>query len=98
MTRRTSPTFERALCLSTFHIVGDHHVYESEHLGFDDVLGAPRVNHHDCGWIVFLITDDARPVPEWFVPIRDLAVREQVSFIVFDSAGQILDSLPTYDW
>ena len=58
----------------------------------------PRVSTHKYGWIVFLTSDDARPVPEWFEPIRDMAVGIDVSFVVFDDAGQVNEDFTIYEW
>ena len=47
---------------------------------------------------MFLTSEDDRPVPEWFEPIRDMAVGLDVSFVVFDPDGQVDEDIPTYEW
>lgn len=84
---------EKAVVLSTCHIPEDE---TTDDLGFTPVM--PRVATHQLGWIVFLISDDDRPVPEWFEPIRDAAVGLDVSFVIFDPDGQIDEDFTTYDW
>jgi hypothetical protein len=95
------PTYERVLVLSTRHIPDDSNIYEDEHLDFE--IDMPRVSTHAEGWWVFLPSFEDDPeddpvVPEWFLPILDIAQKNDCSFINFDSAGQVLSALPTYDW
>jgi len=82
---------EKAWVLSTSHLPSNRAfaTWTQEH---------PRVATHRFGWVVFLVEEDAREVPEWFRPLRDLAVRDNVSFIVFDTAGTVEEFLPAYDW
>lgn len=90
---------EYALVLNTCHIPdkfdGDR-THTLDKLGFKPDM--PRVSSHEHGWIVFLISEEYRPVPSWFKPILDLAVQEDASFVVFDSAGQVLNNLNIYEW
>ena len=84
---------ENALVLSTSHVPEDE---TKDDLGF--TRGMPRVSTHQYGWIVFLTSDDARPVPEWFEAIRDAAVRLDVSFVVFDPDGNVDEDFTIYQW
>lgn len=87
---------EKALVLSTSHVPGDSEVYTSCGLLFED--DHPRCESHVYGWIVFLTSEDGRDCPEWFKPIRDYAVSQDASFVVFDQDGGIIDNITTYDW
>ena len=84
---------EAALVLSTRHVPEDK---TTDDLGFTQEM--PRVTTHQYGWIVFLTSDDARPVPEWFEAIRDAAVGLDVSFVVFDPDGHVDEDFTTYEW
>ena len=86
-------SIENALVLSTSHVPDDK---TTEDLGFTQEM--PRVSTHQHGWIVFLMTNDARPVPEWFEPIRDKAVGHDVSFVVFDPDGHVDEDFTIYQW
>jgi len=84
---------EKALVLSTSHVPEDE---TTDDLGFTQEM--PRVATHQYGWVVFLTSEDDRPVPEWFEPIRDMAVGLDASFVVFDPDGQVDEDIPTYEW
>jgi len=95
------PTYERVLVLSTRHIPDDSNIYEAEHLDFEP--GMPRVETHAHGWWVCIPAPEDDPeddpeVPAWFLPILDLAQKNDCSFVNFDNVGQVLDTLPSYDW
>lgn len=90
----TVPHIEGALVLSTCHVPKPD---PEEGLGFRGPPH-PRCSPHEHGWIVFLLTDDDRSCPDWFRPIMVEAVTQKVSFVIFDSTGQILNQLPSYDW
>ena len=90
---------EYALVLSSSHVPdkfdGDR-THTLDKLGFKQ--GMPRVSPHAHGWVVFLSSQEDQSVPAWFTPILALALKGDVSFVIFDSAGQILDNLNTYEW
>lgn len=91
-----APNIEKVLVLSTAHIPAE--VALRQDVLWKDAPEAPRTCGHEHGWIVFLVIADDRPVPEWFRPIRDIAVAADCSLVDFDSTGQLLDGVPTYDW
>ncbi len=80
-----------ALILSTSHVPGP----KDDTLGFTSEM--PRVQGHEYGWMVFLTSDDARPVPAWFRPIRDAAVTIGAAVVIFDTDGHVRN-FNTYDW
>jgi hypothetical protein len=87
---------EQAWTLSTAHIPATLGPDHPSRLDFGD--NHPRCDPHEHGWIVFLVASDERPCPEWFRPIMDVAVKNDVSFVVFDSSGGDVNDLHSYEW
>jgi hypothetical protein len=87
---------EKAWVLNTSHIPEPTDTEHPPHLDFGN--DHPRCDPHENGWTVYLTGEDERPCPEWFRPLMDVAVKNDVSFVVFDSAGNQYDDLPSYEW
>lgn len=91
---------ERFGTISTCHI--PEAATKSPELGF--TLEMPRVTTHQYGWIVFLVTDEHRPVPDWFEPILKEAKDQGITLVIFDNFGEVLtgrddrEDITTYKW
>jgi len=87
-------------CISTCHI--PEAAAKAEDLGFTPDM--PRVTTHQFGWIVFLVTDEHRPVPDWFEPILQEAKDQGITLVIFDNFSEILQGrhtrkdILTHDW
>tara|TARA_R110000751_G_scaffold32424_5_gene81567 strand:- start:212 stop:478 length:267 start_codon:yes stop_codon:yes gene_type:complete len=79
-------------------VVSNGHIPHAEAMDDFHPVDHPRISCHQQGWIVYLSSADERPCPTWFRPIMDIAVAGDVSFVVFDDAGQVLDGVSTFDW
>lgn len=78
-------------------VVSTHHVPHAN--AFTEFCSSnPRYCEHQFGWIVFLSKEDERPCPDWLRNLMVAAVKEDVSFLIFDRDGQVIDDLPFYNW
>lgn len=78
---------EKVLALSTAHV--DPHTV--------DGFGGLRSVSHEYGWLAF-VYPDCPNVPEWIKPIRDKAVEEGCTAILFDRDIEAVDEFEIYNW
>jgi len=55
---------------------------------------------YDNGWFVYMDDDEPEDgtVPEWYLAVWRWATPKGYSWVRFDSDGDRIDDLPTFDW
>lgn len=85
------------LDLSTFHLPPDHGLGDSS--GPIDANN-PRTRYvaHDHGWTFYLGDAPREGDPPWLRDIITYALTHECMIVNFDSAGDLVAVLPTFDW
>lgn len=96
---------EKALVISTGHIPES----DTELLDESGNIPLPSVTLKEYGWIIALSVDaeiqtetrnslEKLGFSSVLIKLVKLAQDNDVSFLIFDSDGQILDGFPTFEW
>lgn len=87
-------SIEKVLVLSTDHMPSSTPDWDKEQADTDR-----KVWDFEYGFVIFVpYKDNMDTVPEWLIPIAELAQKEDCTFICFDQAVDCVDGLPVYEW